>query len=591
MFPCPEFPWQLYVGKETNYPANIQQELQKAVNESFDFLRVPLSHPRYSQHPDIKRNNAFTRSDFCLPSDQWNNCIQGKCNPNINPDSSCPKLREKWEKEMGRQIDWAVHLGVNAIVLPTPQLHCTNFARILNQYLEKGFYYQKVHVEIPADKWEIWNALRCMVGPSTALGVSLVITKELPEEKILDRWFGEPIMNVHIPRHIFLKNKQGFPVLPKEHQVFIQKLFKLKASVLIGSARDAEQIRGYICYLFKNQPRLNKIQSFSIDYWDNLQIPLQPLMHNLESMTYDIFEKDTVKYLLYENAIYSALKDNENYRIIMVVGAGRGPIASAALRAGRKAQRNIKVYALDKNPNAIVTLYNLLSTDWAGENIEVIESDMREWKPEEKADILVSELLGSFGDNELEPECLECAKHLVKEGGISIPCESISYLSPVSSQKNWTNAITVEKVPETPYVSMLHNFYSPWTTQKCFQFNYPSPSSNYSRFSSFKFPVATPLTIHGFGGYFESKLYKDITLSTVPETHSKDMCSWFPMYFPIKEPIFCPGGSEIEISVWRCCGSGKVWYEWVINMWKDGMLYKSSGLHNPNGKTYWIGVR
>lgn len=154
MFDCPEFPWQLYVGKEINYPSNIVQELSKANNEGFDFLRVPLSHPRYAQHPDVKRNNAFTRSDFCLQSEQWNNCVQGKCNPDINPDTNNTKLREKWEKEMDRQIRWAVHLGVNTIALPCPEIRCQNYARILNQYLEKGFYYQKVQIEVPIDKWE-----------------------------------------------------------------------------------------------------------------------------------------------------------------------------------------------------------------------------------------------------------------------------------------------------------------------------------------------------------------------------------------------------------------------------------------------------
>ena len=35
-----------------------------------------------------------------------------------------------------------------------------------------------------------------------------------------------------------------------------------------------------------------------------------------------------------------------------------------------------------------------------------------------KADIIVSELLGSFGDNELSPECLYDAQHLFKEDAI-----------------------------------------------------------------------------------------------------------------------------------------------------------------------------
>ena len=43
-----------------------------------------------------------------------------------------------------------------------------------------------------------------------------------------------------------------------------------------------------------------------------------------------------------------------------------------------------------------------------------MSGDMREWEPPEKADILVSELLGSFGDNELSPECLDGAQKFLK---------------------------------------------------------------------------------------------------------------------------------------------------------------------------------
>jgi protein arginine N-methyltransferase 5 len=44
----------------------------------------------------------------------------------------------------------------------------------------------------------------------------------------------------------------------------------------------------------------------------------------------------------------------------------------------------------------------------------IVNNDMRVWDAPEKADIIVSELLGSFGDNELSPECLEGARRLVK---------------------------------------------------------------------------------------------------------------------------------------------------------------------------------
>lgn len=50
------------------------------------------------------------------------------------------------------------------------------------------------------------------------------------------------------------------------------------------------------------------IEKFARGYEDYLQCPLQPLMDNLESQTYEIFEKDPVKYREYQNATYEAIK-------------------------------------------------------------------------------------------------------------------------------------------------------------------------------------------------------------------------------------------------------------------------------------------
>ena len=44
-------------------------------------------------------------------------------------------------------------------------------------------------------------------------------------------------------------------------------------------------------------------------FQDKLQYPLQPLRDNLESLTYEQFEKDPAKYLLYEDAIRAAMVD------------------------------------------------------------------------------------------------------------------------------------------------------------------------------------------------------------------------------------------------------------------------------------------
>lgn len=48
---------------------------------------------------------------------------------------------------------------------------------------------------------------------------------------------------------------------------------------------------------------------FAPGYADYLQAPLQPLMDDLGSATYDVFERDPVKYAQYEEAILLALSD------------------------------------------------------------------------------------------------------------------------------------------------------------------------------------------------------------------------------------------------------------------------------------------
>jgi protein arginine N-methyltransferase 5 len=59
------------------------------------------------------------------------------------------------------------------------------------------------------------------------------------------------------------------------------------------------------------------------------QAPLQPLQDNIESQTYETFEKDVTKYACYQAAVAAALSDrvpddqvDTVTTVLMVVGAG-----------------------------------------------------------------------------------------------------------------------------------------------------------------------------------------------------------------------------------------------------------------------------
>ena len=118
----------------------------------------------------------------------------------------------------------------------------------------------------------------------------------------------------------------------------------------------------------------------------------------------------------------------------MYFGAGRGPLIRKALSAAKKTKANVKVIALDKNPNAIVTLRNMIIDENLQDKVSLVSGDMRHISVDAmKGDILMSELLGSFGDNELSPECLNPTAKYLKPGGIYLPWSYTNNVLPLSS--------------------------------------------------------------------------------------------------------------------------------------------------------------
>ena len=143
----------------------------------------------------------------------------------------------------------------------------------------------------------------------------------------------------------------------------------------------------------------------------------------------------------------------------MVVGAGRGPLVRASLRASERANRNIKVYAVEKNPNAVVTLQHLVAKEGWGDRVQIFPGDMRTCGADVRVDVLVSELLGSFGDNELSPECLDGAQRFLKPTGVSVPQSYESFVAPIAAAKLHDAVVSYKdlKSIETPYVVKFHS--------------------------------------------------------------------------------------------------------------------------------------
>ena len=373
--------------------------------------------------------------------------------------------------------------------------------------------------------------------------MALVVSSDIPSDEEIYRWIGEPVEMLVIPNSVFITNNHNYPVLSKGHQRMVMLFLQnTKCHIAIKpSSKFDNRIKLYAEYI-RHLAKLSYEYDPMLGYDDYLEIPLQPLYDNLDTFTYEIFERDPVKYILYQKAIQAALIDKvaeddiETVTIrLLIVGAGRGPLIRAAFNASLNSGRKIKLYVVEKNPNAIVTLYALIDELWPDKDITLISTDMRTLVLDEKVDIIVSELLGSFGDNELSPECLDGAQKHLKEDGISIPCNSISYVNPTMSSKIYNGIRRMANnvhsdcqdamflIPmEVNYVIYLKNVYHIDQPQKLFKFEHPHSDEkpDNTRMKTLQFTAKLDCVLHGFSAYFSAQLYKDIEISILPETHT-----------------------------------------------------------------------
>lgn len=117
----------------------------------------------------------------------------------------------------------------------------------------------------------------------------------------------------------------------------------------------------------------------------------------------------------------------------------------------------------------------------------------------------------------------------------------------------------------------------------------------------------TGITIHGFLGTFHCVLYQSTSnnetssiISTAPSSFSVGMFSWFPLFFPLREPVYLPNAASLKVNMWRKTdalggpnggGGGKVWYEWCAEVLSSSPTTETlnvSPVHNPSGRSSFV---
>lgn len=672
--------------------SNVYQALQVARQDTFDFVTTTI--------PDT--DGSAARDDVTLLDAKWWATSVVGVIPDIEKVSPCLE----WSQHMDLP-------AVILPALPTSTQQICDYAASLAGCLSSGRSQQqlwipvRVHEKNILDNWFVFHQL---IDYHPSISILLVLEPcpttpvDVAKAFLADTLYrfhiligsAAPISAVALSTSLFLTNKKGFPTLPKAQQTLVSHIFRRAGSKLrlllapttttaaAAAANPAltPDVQGptgtkphlqYLRHFRRTRPEVRAALDTAaaeqeLDFYDALQSPLQPLADHLPFATYEVFELDPVKYKQYERAVMRAMQDflaagsTTNSFTVVVAGAGRGPLVTACLQAHRALGSPLQfhVFAVEKNPSAVLYLQSKLrtSTEWSNATVTIVKSDLRELSAArlfgpnstQTVNLVVSELLGSFGCNELSPECLDtlftstnvCGPHT-----ISIPTRYTSFAAPVASIKLYQKVIEhalfpdpargmlynngLTKAFETPYVVRPHAASQMGTAQPCWVFAHPPTMTDGHACQihlSFPPPSAStatalgpgygavlqdlptpsdatilqttaantvPWTCTGILGTFTADLYDhaeedNYAISTNPDTFSTGMFSWFPLYFPLARPLVVPAGATVQAHIRRRTATDRVWYEWSVQVLQETIVIASSPIQNPGGRSYHVSL-
>ena len=409
------------------------------------------------------------------------------------------------------------------------------------------------HFVVIAPNYQDWVDLQMLVGGKAYLCVAPFLGEDI------ELWNSTNVLGYIATKDIFTSKR----AVEEEYAKLLQKYTRDKVIVF-----DKFTMRETAC-----RALTTLIKKSLVDGDEDVYNPLVTITGEMQKSAYENMERDTLKYDLYAKAIKLALQAKPD-AVMAFLGAGRGPNVTAAIKLGAK-----KIFVLDKNKGVCELLKRKKRSQWP-DFVEVFDGDMRDLELPAKVDILVTELLGSFGDNELDPECLQFCDRFLSPQGISIPCYYESMLEPISSEGLWTKCREEASAEDMQLAGMVRQI-SLSEPQQCFEYRHPGQNTLYQR-KVLVFDIKKDGLLHGFCGWFRFVLYGDLEMSNPPESNNQ---SWFPSFFPIITPFYVKAGQKLRLCFERKGNDKAVWYEWCVT---EPVCTK---IHNAAGSAFSFSLR
>lgn len=258
---------------------------------------------------------------------------------------------------------------------------------------------------------------------------------------------------------------------------------------------------------------------------------------------------DKVRMDAYRQAIFKTVKPGD---VVVDMGAGTGLLGIWALQAGAK-----KVYAIEKT-SAIELARDIARANNCLHKIEFIQKNSVDVELPEKADVLISETLGSFGIDENTLQFTRDAKQrFLHQQGRLIPRSIELFVAPVDDSETYQKIDFWRHIKDIDFTPAFDLFSKKIMVESVNNQGLLSAPVSLGRIdlgniSSDMFQARQYIKIekagnlHGVAGWFELELCDGVTISTSPhelQTH------WKQAFFPFENMIEVIVGDVLDWSV------------------------------------------
>lgn len=231
--------------------------------------------------------------------------------------------------------------------------------------------------------------------------------------------------------------------------------------------------------------------------------------------------------------------------VVVDLGAGTGILGFLALEAGAG-----RVYAIERHP--IVRLARAVAKENGyGDRVRFVEGDSRRVTLPERADLIVSDLVGPLGIDPEMAESLADARRFLKKRGRFVPERSEVWISPVRAaalHRRHVRAGTGHGVKLGPVHAIAANRLGcfrgmPRTLaaplRRAMVFEFARGSASFPRRARLRFQVGGG-AVHGIAIIVRVRLSRGVSLESTFGAH------WKPVFLPVRTPVETRPGDRLE---------------------------------------------